>query len=285
MPAGRQRNVIEGGIATRLMPYFEPGSAPDLLNLDRPDLVSELHRASRAAGATVLLTNTFGSNPVRLELDGRADDTEALNLAGVRLAREQSEGALVAGSLGPTGQLLEPLGPLTAEAGLAAFRRQARALADAGADLLVVETMYDLGEARAAAAGCVETGVPTILSFSYDSGTRTMMGVRPADTVPLALELGAAGIGFNCGSGLELAYELARELAEAARETGLELWARPNCGVPVPTLSGPEYPETPEALAAFAAHAASLGFEHIGACCGSTDAHVAAIAAAVAAAS
>jgi 5-methyltetrahydrofolate--homocysteine methyltransferase len=264
------------------MPFFEPGSAPDLLNLDRPELVSELHRASRAAGATVLLTNTFGSNPIRLELDGRAGDVEALNLAGVRLAREQAAGALVAGSLGPTGQLLEPLGPLTFEDCLTAFRRQAAALASAGADLLVVETMYDLGEGRAGATACVETGAPSILSFSYDSGTRTMMGVRPADTVSLALEVGATGIGFNCGSGLELAYELARELAEAARGTGLELWARPNCGVPVPTLEGPRYPETPQALGTFAAYAAGIGFDHIGACCGSTDAHVAAIAAAVA---
>ncbi len=274
-------NVVEGGIATRLMTHIEPGSPPDFLDLDRPDLVSELHRASRAAGATVLLTNTFGSNAVRLELDGRSGDTEELNLAGARLAREQAEGALVAGSLGPTGQMLEPLGALTPEGCLAGYRRQAGALAEGGVDLLVVETMYDLEEARAAGTACVETGLPTIVSFSYDSGTRTMMGVRPADTVSLGLQVGAAGVGLNCGSRLELAFEVAEQLAQAAAGTGLELWARPNCGIPVPTLQGPVYPETPEALGRFAAHAVALGFDHVGACCGSTDAHVAAIAAGV----
>ena len=108
------------------------------------------------------------------------------------------------------------------------------------------------------------------------------MGVPPADTVRLALEVGTTGVGLNCGSRLELAFEVAEELAQAAAGTGLELWARPNCGIPAPTLQGPVYPEPPEALGRFAARAVALGFDHVGACCGSTDAHVAAIAAAVA---
>ena len=197
------------------------------------------------------------------------------------LAKEAAAGTavLVAGSIGPTGQLLKPLGPLEEADAISAFAIQARALSEAGADLLVIETQFDLGEARAALqAARAASRLPIVCSFSYDRGTRTMMGVRPAQ---MAQELGGLVdvLGINCGRSLEENFKALQELRSA---TSLPIWFKPNAGLPELDPEGnPTYTLAPEQEGALAAQWVKAGAQVIGGCCGTSPEHLRAIASAV----
>lgn len=257
------------------------GVAPEEWLFDAPELVLELHREFVEAGADLILTDTFGATSIRLgdsPLQGR---TREVNLRAVEIAREAAgDSVLVAGSLGPTGQLAEPLGPLGPDECAAAYAEQAAALAEGGADILVLETFFALEEGVPAIRGVQSASdLPLVASFSFDMGTRTMMGVSPTDVVEAVAPFGIAAIGANCGRSLADADLVIAELLGAAGD--VPIWAKPNAGVPRMVGDHPVYEATPEILAEHARRYVEQGVKIVGGCCGSTPAHVAAIRAAV----
>ena len=257
---------------------IEPGVAPEEWVLDRPEEVVDLHRRFAAAGSDIVLTCTFGASAVRLQDGPLAGRARELNLRGAELARRAvgDNGVLVAGSIGPSGQLVEPLGPLGREEASSAFAEQARALADGGVDLLVLETFFDVNEARwAAEAALSVSDVPLVVSFSFDQGTRTMMGAGPADAVAAVDDLPLAAVGANCGRSLDDTAALVDEFAQT--EMRAPLWIKPNAGVPQIMGDAVVYPEDPESFAGRLAEFASAGAQVLGGCCGSTPEHLAAL--------
>lgn len=271
--------IADGATGTNYQAMgMEPGLAPEEWLFEAPDRVAELHRAFAAAGADIVLTCTFGATELRLAegpLVGRARE---VNLRAAELARDAvGEGTLVAGSLGPSGQLIEPYGLLTRETAVAAFAEQARALADGGVDLLVLETIFAVEEAVWAVEGIQSvTDLPLVVSFSFDMGTRTMMGLRPSDAVAAVVPLGVAAVGTNCGRSLKDADLVVTEMLAAAG--AVPVWAKPNAGVPQVVGAEVVYEAGPETLAGHAARYVEQGVRIVGGCCGSTPAHVEAIA-------
>ena len=197
--------VADGATGTNYQAMgLEHGQAPEEWVFERPDRVAELHREFVDAGADIVLTCSFGATAIRLQDTPLAGRARTLNLRAAELARTAVEGrALVAGSLGPTGQLFEPLGPLRSEAAVEAYAEQAEALTDGGVDLLVLETFFALEEAVAAVEGArAGSRLPLVVAFSFDQGTRTMMGLRPVDAVEELAGRGVAALGANCGRSL-----------------------------------------------------------------------------------
>ena len=257
---------------------IEPGVAPEEWVFDAPDRVRELHRRFVEAGSDLVLTCTFGATAPRLAdgpLAGRATE---VNARAVELAREAAgDDRLVAGSLGPTGQLVEPYGLLTRETAVDAYAEQARALAEGGADLLVLETFFALEEALWAVEGARSaTDLPIVASFSFDQGTHTMMGLSPTDVVSAVAPLGVAGLGANCGRSLEDTDAIVTEFLAAA--PSVPLWVKPNAGVPRIVGDTVVYEADPETLAEHVRVYAERGARIVGGCCGSTPEHIAAIA-------
>ena len=260
---------------------IEPGVAPEEWVVDQPAQVQELHRRFVEAGSGLILTCSFGASSLRLAdeaLHGRAVE---VNRRAAELAREVApEGVLVAGSIGPTGHLADPLGPLTRDLAVATFGEQARALADGGVDLLVLETFFSLDEGLWAVEGIKgSTDLPLVVSYSFDQGTRTMMGLRPTEVVEAFVPLGVAAIGANCGKSLADTDAIVDELLAAA--DGVPLWVKPNAGVPRVEGEQVVYDAGPDDLARHLAAYATRGVRVVGGCCGTTPEHVAAIAAAL----
>jgi len=270
----------DGGMGTLLQDRGLTDGAPaELWNVDRPDAIREAHEQYAGAGARFLTTNTFGGTRPRLALHGLEDRTHELNKAAAMIAREVADahGVLVAGDLGPTGELLAPLGTLTPEEAQAHFEEQLRGLAEGGIDLVLVETMSDLAEAQVAvaAARAVVPELPVVATLSFDTNLRTMMGVRPADAVT-ALAGSVDAVGANCGRGPEEMEQIAAQMV-AARPAGLLLVAQSNAGLPQVVGDHFEYDATPDVMAAHARRLRDLGIDVVGACCGSTPEHLAAM--------
>ena len=276
--------VADGATGTNLQRMgIQPGTPPEELVLDQPDLVLSLESAFVAAGSDLILTCTFGGTSLRLKGSKYARRAAEINSRAVELARKAASarpGTLVAGSIGPTGLLMKPYGPLAPADASASFAEQAKALSDGGVDLLVIETMFSFDEADAAfqAARSV-TDLPIVVSFSYDRGVRTMMGVRPVDMFKRYTDMGAVMIGANCGTTLENMEKIQAEYA--AVSPGFPLWAKPNAGLPHMTDGITTYDVTPEQMGAAAQKFLSQGARVVGGCCGNTPAHIAAIARAV----
>jgi 5-methyltetrahydrofolate--homocysteine methyltransferase len=209
--------------------------------------------------------------------------TPEINIRAAELARQAAsarDGVLVAGSIGPTGLLMKPYGPLTAEEATATFAEQAKALAEGGVDLLVIETMFAFEEADAAFKGARSvTDLPIVVSFSYDRGVRTMMGVKPTDMFKRYQEMGAVMIGANCGTTLGNMEKIQQEYATT--QPGFPLWAKPNAGLPRLVDGETVFDVTPEQMAEYAKKYVALGARVVGGCCGNLPEHIAAIAKAV----
>jgi 5-methyltetrahydrofolate--homocysteine methyltransferase len=258
-----------------------PGMPPEawLLTEEGAAAVGAVHAAHVAAGARVVLTATFGASPVRLAEVPAAGGTAAVCAAAVAIARQAvPTGVAVAGDIGPTGALLAPYGELEPAAARDAFATQAAALAAAGADLLWVETMADLAEARAAVEGARDAapGLPIVATLTFERG-RTLFGDRPEDAAAALAALGVAAVGANCGNGFEAVLEVLPGLRAGA--PGVVLVAKANAGRPVPGADGSvAYPATSDDAADYARRAVDLGASIVGGCCGTTAAHVAAIA-------
>jgi 5-methyltetrahydrofolate--homocysteine methyltransferase len=262
---------------------IEPGKAPEEWVIEAPEQVMGLHRRFVEAGSDLVLTCSFGASSLRLAdeaLHGRAVE---VNTRAAELAREAvGPDRFVAGSIGPTGHLTDPLGPLTRELAVSTFAEQAGALDAAGVDVLVLETFFSLDEGLWALEGIqTATHLPVVVSYSFDQGTRTMMGLSPTDVVRAFAPLGVVAIGANCGKSLADTDQVVEELLAEAGE--LPLWVKPNAGVPRVVGEDVVYEAGPDDLARHVAGYAAAGVKVVGGCCGSTPAHVAAIAAALAA--
>nr|WP_253942980.1 homocysteine S-methyltransferase family protein [Nocardioides sp. zg-1308] len=279
---GPDRPVLfDGGMGTLLQDSgLEDGAPGELWNLENQDAVRAAHGAYADAGARILTTNTFGGTRPRLDMHGLGDRLAEVNRNAARIARSVADerGLLVAGDLGPTGELLAPLGAMTSEEAQALFAEQLTALVEDGIDLVLVETLSDLGEADAAVAAAKEVAphLPVVVTMSFDTNVRTMMGVRPADAVTHLSAAGVDAVGANCGRGPEEMELIAAEMV-GARSGEVLLVAQSNAGLPQVVGDHFEYDATPDDLAAHASRLAGLGIDLVGGCCGSTPDHIAAI--------
>ena len=244
------------------------GEFPDAWNLTCPDRVLEVARAYVEAGSQIILTNTFGANRLRLAENGLADRVGEVNREGVKISRAATAGrVLVFASMGPTGKLLMD-GSMAPEEMKSAFEEQARALAEAGADALVVETMSDLAEAELAVSAARVTGLPVVACMVFDSGKdkdRTMMGATPEQTATKLSAAGADVIGANCGQGIAGFFPICRRLRAA---TDRPIWLKANAGLPTLVDGRATYNAKPEEFAEYAAELLKLGANFIGGCCG-----------------
>ncbi|MGH8927538.1 MAG: betaine--homocysteine S-methyltransferase [Acidimicrobiia bacterium] len=277
--------VADGAMGTTLFSLgLEGGGSPELLNVEQPNLVEKVHRGFIEAGADIILTNTFGGNRLRLALHNLQDRVTELNEAAVAVARHAVELAgrpvAIAGSIGPTGELFEPLGTLSHERGVEVFAEQAQALADAGADVLWIETISSFEELEAARVGAASTGLPYTATLSFDTAGHTMMGIHPRAFGEWWLQhADVAAIGANCGIGPGDAVAAAYGIAEVAPEA--VTITKANCGIPLYQTEGLTYPVGPDRMNDYVELALRSGARIIGACCGSTPDHIAAIREAV----
>ena len=279
--------VADGAMGTQLFAVgLCAGDPPEAWNVTHAEDVRAIHRAYLRAGADLAVTNSFGGTRFRLALHGLEDEVVELNEAAARVARIEADAevertgrpVLVAGSMGPTGELLVPMGNMSATACEAAFAEQAAGLAAGGADLLWIETMSDLDEVEAAVRGARSAcDLPVATTMSFDTAGCTMMGVTGTEMAQRLGGLGLAAIGANCGN--NVADTEAAVIAAAAASPGTPVISKPNAGVPVWSGDSLVYDGTPEVLAAHAHRARAAGAAVIGSCCGSTPAHTAKIAA------
>lgn len=273
--------LSDGAMGTLLLQRgLKPGQAPEALNLDRPELLAEIAAAYAAAGSDLLHTNSFGGSPLKLAAHGLEAQAEAINRAAAQAAVTGAAGrAIVSGSIGPCGQLLQPYGDADPEAVKAGFLLQARALLAGGAQALTIETMSDVAEAVLAVGAARQAGpdVPILATMTFDPTPRgwfTIMG-QDIPTVAAALaEAGADVVGANCGQGPAGLLEIAREFAAACR---LPLMIQANAGLPELREGKVVYPATPADMAAYLPELVDAGVKIVGGCCGTTTEHIAAM--------
>ena len=261
------------------------GGAPELWNVEKSEEIEKILEAYASAGASFITTNTFGGTRGRLAMHGLEARVHELNKAGAEIARKVADrhpGTFVMGDIGPSGDLMEPMGTLTLESGQELFAEQIRGLVAGGVDAILIETMSDLGEVEAVvkAVNEVAPGLPIIATMSFDTNLRTMMGVKPAMAVTQLAALGVRIIGANCGRGVDEMLQIAKELV-GARPEGVFIITQSNAGLP--KLQGDVfiYDGTPEEMARYAHEVKELGVNIVGSCCGSSPAHTAAIVASI----
>jgi 5-methyltetrahydrofolate--homocysteine methyltransferase len=249
--------------------------------LERPEEIMALHRAYLEVGSELILTSTFGGTRARLKAAGLDAQVTTVNTRAAELAREAAgDEVYVGGDIGPTGEMMPPLGPLTYEAAVEMFAEQAGALAAGGVDCIYIETMSDLNEAKAAVDGArLACELPVFCTFSFDTHGRTGMGVSPAQAAQAVAQMGALAVGANCGHAPEEVVDFLPQMHEAAPEA--YLIAKPNAGVPRMVKRQAVYDASPERMADLARRYVDLGARIVGACCGSSPAHIAAMRAAV----
>ena len=263
--------------------YFQlglvSGDAPEMWNFEHPDRVRQLHKEFIDAGADIVLTNSFGGNRHRLKLHDAQDRVREVNLAAAKNARAEADAAgrpvYVGGSVGPTGEIFEPVGTFPYAEGVAAFEEQAHALKEGGVDVIWIETMSSEEELRAAVEGAAKAGLPIVTTMSFDTNGRTMMGITPQAFGKLAGELAVmpVAIGANCGVG---ASELvATVMGIAAARPDAFIVAKGNCGIPQYHDGHIHYTGTPELMADYARIALDAGARIIGGCCGTSPEHLA----------
>jgi methionine synthase I (cobalamin-dependent) len=284
--AEKGRLVADGGMGTSLFELgLQAGSTPELWNVEHPDLVAKVHTGFIEAGADIILTNTFGGTRARLDLDGLGDRVAELNAAGVRVAleaaRHASRDVVVAGSVGPTGQLFVPLGELTHERGVEMFTEQMTALSAAGADVIWIETLSSTEELAAAVEAAETTGLPIVTTMSFDTHGKTMMGLAPTVLANWWAGRGVRpqALGANCGVGPADVVAAVDQLHEADGDNVIV--AKANCGIPQMIDGTLWYPTSSDDMTAYAELALDAGARIVGACCGSVPDHIAQIRAVV----
>jgi homocysteine S-methyltransferase len=266
--------LVDGAMGTQL---YERGvfinRCYDDLNRSEPETIREIHAAYREAGAEVLETNTFGANRYQLQSHGLEEEVAEINRAGAELAREEAGGELfVAGSIGPLGVRLEPYGPTSRREARDAFREQARALADGGVDVFMLETFADLDELEQAVAGCREASdLPVVAQMTIQPDGETTYGTGPAQIAREAEGFGADAVGLNCSVGPAILLEAVREMSSA---TSLPLSALPNAGLPQEVQGRKMYLASPEYMASYSRRLAEAGARIVGGCCGTGPDHV-----------
>ena len=277
----KQRPLFFDGAMGTMLIKAGQGSlkTPILLNLDEPQLVEDIHRQYYDSGADAVITNTFGGSPLKLSADGLQDQMDELNREAVRLTRQACpEGKFVAGDIGPSGKMMQPLGEVAPQDMQENFFSQAEALIDAGVDLIIIETMYSLEEALAAVQGVRKAGdILLLASMTYTknkNGFFTVMGEDISRCVSELEEAGADLMGANCTLNSTDTIDLTKELRAT---TDRPLLIQPNAGKPVTTKGVTFYEQTPAEFAADAAEIRAAGADMIGGCCGTTPEFIAAV--------
>ena len=280
--------LLVGATGTQLIARgTDVGTCNDYLNISSPGIVSEVHRAYLQAGSDAVITNTFGANKYTLARHGLADEVVGINKAGAQIARQAAtEQKYVLGDIGPSGDFLEPLGTLKADELRDAFARQVESLWAGGAAGLLIETMTALDEVTIAveAAKSAGAGLPVLASMSFDKAGesfKTMMGIGVEAAAEKLVSLGVEAIGFNCGTAsLDEYVELAENLVSAVRKLSDEVivFAEPNAGKPELVEDKALYKVSPDEFAAAAEKIHSTGVSMIGGCCGTSPAHIEAVA-------
>jgi 5-methyltetrahydrofolate--homocysteine methyltransferase len=277
--AGGETLIADGAMGTFLMAQgLEPGAPPEEWNVAHPQRIADVHRAYIDAGSRIVLTNTFGGSRIKLKRAGMSERAGEFNRAGANLARAAAAGrAFVAGDIGPSGEMMEPMGSLSFAAAVEAFAEQARALAESGVDLLWVETMMDLEEARAAVTGAKRASdLPVFCSMTFGPSGRTIMGTGARQALEALRPLGLAAFGANCGEGLDVMDEVLDQLRGVA--PALPWIAKPNAGLPRMIGDKAVYDVGPEQFAERVGALVARGAQVVGGCCGSSPDFIAAIA-------
>jgi len=278
--------LADGATGTNLFEMgLISGDAPELWNADEPEKIRALHQSFVDAGSDIILTNTFGCNRHRLKLHNAQDRVRELNMAGVALAREVADTVereiLIGGSIGPTGELFQPLGALSYQEGVTAFKEQMAGLVEGGADILWAETMSAVEEMNAAAEAAQDFDLPLVITASFDTAGKTMMGLSPAGLGDLQSQFACTpvAIGSNCGVGASDLLAAILDITE--RYPDAIVVAKANCGIP--QIRGDEvvYTGTPELMASYTHKALDAGARIIGGCCGTSPVHLAAMRAAL----
>lgn len=281
--------MADGATGTTLFAMgLEAGDAPELWNIDAPEKIRALHQGFVDAGSDLILTNSFGGSAQRLKLHKADHRVKELNAAAARIAREVADAAgrpiIVAGSMGPTGELLEPVGALSFGDAVASFKEQGEGLLEGGADVLWAETISSREEIAAVQQAAAELGAPFCGTLSFDSAGRTMMGLTSAEYAVQADAMAPHPVAFgaNCGVGASDLLRTVLGLKNAAPDA--TIIAKANAGIPKYVEGKIEYDGTPELMAAYAVLALRAGARIIGGCCGTTAPHLVAMRAALEAA-
>jgi methionine synthase I (cobalamin-dependent) len=274
--------LADGATGTNLFAMgLVSGETPELWNVAHPDRIGALHQAFVDAGADIILTNSFGGNRRRLALHGLEARTRELNRLAAENARAVADKAgrrvVVAGSVGPTGDIFAPLGPLTEEEAAEVFVEQIEGLREGGADVVWIETMSAAEEIRAAALASAKVGMPYTITASFDTAGRTMMGVAPAALGSLVEDFDPKPLAYGANCGVGASDLLAAILGMSAVNPDGVLIAKANAGVPQWHGAEIHYSGTPELMEAYAGLAVDCGARIIGGCCGNKPAHVAAM--------
>ena len=273
--------VLDGAMGTELFTAgLMAGDPPEIWNMEHPDRIRAIHQSYVDAGSDIILTNSFGGNRHRLKLHSLEGRVHELNAAAASIGRDVADAAdrrvLVAGSMGPTGELITPLGELTTDEARVTFAEQAAGLADGGADILWLETMSAPAEVEAGVLGARSASdLPIVVTLSFDTAGRTMMGITGEDAGARLAELGVAGIGANCGANLADTEAAVAAIRSVCGD--IPVVSKANAGIPVWKGAELEYDATPEILAAHAHRLRKAGISIIGACCGSDPSHIAMI--------
>ena len=274
--------LLDGAMGTMLIAAgLQQGESPDLWNVNHPERVKEVHRAYIEAGSRLVLTNTFGGTSIRLRRHNLQDRSQELNRTAAENLREVVDAVsypvVSAGSMGPTGEMMKPMGPLTFEEAKSAFSEQAKALTDGGVDVIWIETMSDLNETKAAIEGAREVSdLPITASMTFDTNGFTMMGVSPQQALEALRAYNLTAIGANCGNGPDEIEGVIKKVHTL--DPDVVLIAKANAGVPKMVQGEVTYDGTPEVMADYAKKVRALGARLIGACCGSSPEHIRAMA-------
>ncbi len=266
--------ILDGAMGTNLfMKGLTSGECPESWNIDNPKKIFEIHESFVDAGSDIIVTNTFGGNQFRLKLHQLESKVKELNFSGAQIARKSAgKKVFIAGSIGPSGEILEPLGDLQYELAVQAFGQQSLALAEGGVDMLWLETFSDIKELKAALEGSMQTGLPIVATMSFDTGGKTMMGVSPNEFVSfMEKQHNVFAYGANCGLGFD---ELLQTVGQMQNAGGKNVVAKSNLGIPVFHNGLIKYNATEKSLLDYAVKVRNMGALFIGGCCGTEAKHI-----------